>query len=137
MLTQETVERPAVRTRFDYWWLVAVGSVIVAVLFASLYSPDMITGSSHEHLPLAAFSDWLWGSVAIGYLSYVRRDRSDATFGISVGVLWLAVALTSIFASPFVTGSDPTTIPLAALIAPVVGAIVTGFLALHAVSRRE
>ncbi len=49
----------------------------------------------------------------------------------------MTAALTSIFASPFVTGTDPTTIPLATVIAPVVGAIVTGFLALHAAFRRE
>jgi hypothetical protein len=97
----------------------------------------MVTGSAHEHLPLAAFTDWIWGAVAIAYLAFVRGERADATLAISVSLLWLAVAITSIAAPVFVTGTDPTTIPLAALIAPTVGAIVTGFLALHAAARRQ
>jgi hypothetical protein len=136
MITRESVETPA-RPRLDVWWLGAVGAVVVAVLVASMYSPDMIAGSNQEHLPIAAFTDWIWGSVAIGYLAFVRRDRADATLGISVGLLWLAIAIASIAAPELVAGTDPTRIPIAALIAPIVGTIVTGFLALNATSRRE
>jgi hypothetical protein len=136
MAIHATIERSTVQSSIDYWWLVSVGSVVVAVLLASLFSPDMVTGSAQEHLPLAGFTDWLWGAVAIGYLSFVRKDKADMSLGISVGLLWLAVAATSIFAPEFVTGSDPTHIPLAAMLAPVVGTIVTGFLALHATTRR-
>jgi hypothetical protein len=136
MITQFSVERSDVKAGIDIWWLTAVTAVVVAVLLASLFSPDMVTGSQQEHLPMAAFTDWLWGAVAIGYLAFVRRDRSDPSLGISVAVLWAAVALSSIFAPEFVTGSDPTTIPIASMIAPVIGTIVTGFLALHSATRR-
>jgi hypothetical protein len=137
MLTQERSEATAVvRSDFDYWWLVAVGSVILAVLASSLYSPDMVTGSAHEHIPIAALVDWFWGALAIGYLSFVRRERADASFGLSVTALWFAVAATSIWVPELVTGSDPSMIPIAAFIAPAVGTMVTGFLCLHALSRR-
>ncbi|MFZ0625541.1 MAG: hypothetical protein WAN34_03505 [Acidimicrobiia bacterium] len=137
MITNETVDRARTLHRGRYWWVISVSSVLLAVLFASVFSPDMVTGSAHEHLPLVGFIDWIWAAVAIGYLAFVRRDRADMTLGISVAVLWLAVAVTSIAAPVFVTGTDPTQIPLAAMLAPVLGSIVTGFLALHATSRND
>ena len=133
MITQSAVES---RAHLDYWWFLAVGSVILAVLVSSLYAPDMVTGSNHEQLPLAGFIDWIWGAVAVGYLSFVRRERTDMTLGISVALLWAAVAITSVAAPVFVTGTDPTSIPIAALVVPIVGTIITGFLALHAATRR-
>ena len=75
MLTEERpVATTVARSGFDHWWLVAVGSVMLAVVAASLYTPDMVTGSAHEHIPIAAMIDWFWGALAIGYLSFVRRD---------------------------------------------------------------
>ena len=46
----------------------AVGSVWLAVLIASLYAPVMITGSNHERLAIAPLADWLWGALATGLL---------------------------------------------------------------------
>jgi len=130
--TSDTVSSP----RLGLWWLVAVGSVLLAVLLASLFSPDMVTGSNHEHLPLAGMMDWFWGLIAIAYLAFVRRERADGTFGLSVAVLWLTVAVASIASPAMVTGTDPTTIPIAVMIAPIVGCLGTAFLTLNAVSRR-
>jgi len=121
--------------RFDLWWLVAVGSVVIAVLFASLFSPDMVTGSNHEQLPRVGMMDWFWGLIAIAYLSFVRRERADGTFGLSVALLWLAVMVTSIASPAMVTGTDPTTIPIAAMVAPIVGCLGTAFLTLNAAFR--
>jgi hypothetical protein len=123
--------------RLDLWWLIAVSSVVLSVLLAGIFSPDMVTGSNQEHLPMAGMLDWFWGLVAIGYLAFARRVRVDAAFGISVAILWLAVALTSIAAPVMVTGSDPTQIPIAVFIAPVVGCLATGFITLSAVRRRD
>ncbi len=47
------------------------------------------------------------------------------------------LAIASIAAPDLVTGTDPTRIPIAALIAPIVGKIVTRSLALNATARRE
>ena len=44
---------------------------------------------------------------------------------LTISVLWTFIALISVFAPPFVTGGDPTSLPFAALIVPVVGTILT------------
>jgi hypothetical protein len=136
MITQERIDEPKLLGR-NGWWLAAMASVALAVVLASALSPDMVTGSNHEHLPIAAFVDWLWGAVAIGYLSFVRGARAEPALAISVAVLWLAVAATAILAPVFVTGTDPTSIPLAAMLSPIAGAVATGFLALHFASDRS
>jgi len=46
--------------------------------------------------------------------------------------LWLAVATISIFAPTMVTGSDPTSIPIAAILAPIAGTLATAFACLAA-----
>jgi len=139
MLTETRPELSGshMQQRLDVWWLVAVGSVVLSVLAASIFSPDMVTGSNQEHLPMAGMIDWLWGLIAIGYLAFARGVRSDPSFGIAVAILWLAVAVTSIAAPEMVTGTDPTRIPIAVFIAPVVGCLATGFIALAAVRRRD
>ena len=53
-------------------------------------------------------------------------DRARVWMGIAIAIIWLAVALTSIFTPELVTGTDPTRVPIAAIISPVVGAIGTG-----------
>ncbi len=57
---------------------------------------------------------------------------------VSTTVIWLIVAVIGIFGPVLVAGSDPTRLPLAALVAPAGGTIVTGlagqFLALLAES---
>lgn len=123
---------PATTLATGRWWLAAVGSVVVAIALASVFTPDLVTGSAQEHLPIAAITDWVWGAAALGYLAFVDRDRLAPAHAIAVAVLWFAVAAASIGAPELVTGSDPTRLPLVALIAPVVGTIVTGFLCLHA-----
>jgi hypothetical protein len=139
MLTDTRSETADAKTasQFDLWWFVAVGSVLLAVMAASLFSPDLITGSNQEHLPLAGMMDWLWGLIAIAYLAFVRSERATVTLGLSVAILWLAVAVTSIASPSMVTGTDPTQIPIAALIAPIVGCLATGFISLNAMHRRD
>lgn len=130
-----TAPKHASPPRLDRWWLTATGSVAVAVLLASTLSPDLVSGTPPDQIPLAALLDWFWGSIAIAYLAAAGPGRADPTLAVSVVLLWFAIAATSIFAPSLVTGSDPTTVPVAALVAPVVGAITTGFLAIAAVRR--
>ena len=116
----------------------AVGSIWLAVLIASVFAPVMITGSNHERLAIAAVSDWLWGGLASGLLllaaAFARPERSGVwpAVALTSAAIWAAVAIASVFAPAFVTGTDPTTIPLAALLAPIAGSIVTAFLAVFA-----
>ena len=120
---------------------VAVAAIWIATLAFSLFAPDLVSGSEQEHVPIAGLTAWPWSAVATGYVLMAARARdADDTerwigFEISVVVIWAVVALAGIFAPELVTGSDPTRIPLAALVAPVAGLVGTGFVALHAATR--
>jgi hypothetical protein len=115
----------------------ALLSVWVSVAVAMMFAPDMVSGSQHEHLALVAWTDWIWGLVATGTvtLAAVRGVKAKVAglapwlaLAISVAVVWLGVMLVSVFAPVFVTGTDPTVLPMAALGAPIVGVVLTGFI---------
>ena len=113
---------------------VVVASIWVTVAAASIWSPDMITGSEHEHIPIAAFTDWLDAAIATGLvlMAFSRRTLDSGRslwmgFTVAIASIWAVVALASIFAPSMVTGSDPTTIPVAAFAAPVAGVVATAF----------
>jgi len=117
----------------------ALLAIWAAVILAGIYAPDMVTGSNHEHLQIAALAGWPLAIAASGMVllaSAVSR-RTDETvgpwvvFGIAVVLAWVAVLLTSIFAPSMVTGTDPTTIPLAALTAPIFASLVTAFASIY------
>lgn len=98
----------------------------------SVFAPDMVTGSQHEHLPIAALTVWVWAAVATGYLLMgTREGRSSSPLVAGTSLVWLAVLVATVFAPVLVTGTDPTRVPIAVFVAPVAGAIATGFLALH------
>ncbi len=54
---------------------IVVASIWLAVAVASIWSPDMITGSEHEHIPIAAFTGWLYAAIATGLvlMAFSRR----------------------------------------------------------------
>jgi hypothetical protein len=115
------------------WTAVGIGGIWVAVILISLFAPDLVSGSQHEHLPLAAFATWFWGAVGtMVFLWAMSRLRGDATWrttwiglaGVTLGIWGLATIL-GITLPVFVTGSDPTELPLAALFAPVAAAMLT------------
>lgn len=119
------------------WSLVAVVAIWVAVLLTSLFAPDFVSGSQQEHIKVAALANWLWGAIStVGILRALRtartidvRDGAWVALGVAVTVLWTAVAGISIFAPVLETGSDPTRIPLAALLSPIVATLFTRYLA--------
>lgn len=115
---------------------IAIASIWMGVVLASIYAPDFVSGPNQEHLPLVGWSDWLWGAVATGFVALAavegirKRVWSVAPWmalGVGVGLVWLGVLLVTIFAPVFVTGTDPTRIPLAAMGVPIVGVFVTWF----------
>lgn len=114
-----------------------LGAIWLAVGALSIFTPDLISGAEQEHIPIGAFTGWLHGAIATAFVLLAVAVRSSDPeerrgvwlgYGAGVALLWAAVALTSIFAPRLVTGSDPTQLPLAVLIAPVIGVIVTGFI---------
>jgi hypothetical protein len=124
-------------------WTPAAGAAIsltaiwVAVVLTSALSPDMVHGSEQELLAIAALTSWAWGSVAtvcvliavaIGH-GRSLGDRYEAWFLIAMAItaIWTAVTVVSISVPRLETGTDPTRIPLAAIISPVVGTVATGF----------
>lgn len=115
---------------------VAVASIWVSVILTSIFAPDFVSGSQQEHLPLIPWGEWLWGAIATSFvvLAAINGMRKKVmnrvpwiALGVGVGLTWLAVMLVSVFAPVFVTGSDPTRIPLAAMGAPIAGVFLTWF----------
>ena len=109
----------------------AVTVLWTTVVLCAVFGPDLISGSNHEHLPLVGMTMWLWATIATAYLMMgVRRSDTVVTLVVGTSAIWGLVLVTVLVAPSMVTGTDPTTIPFAALLAPVGGAVATGFLAL-------
>jgi len=117
------------------WTAVGIGGIWVAVLLISLFAPDLVSGSEQQHLPIAAFTTWFWGGVGtVVFLWTMGKVRGAASrrptwIGLSVTTLavWTVATILGIAAPVFVTGSDPTRIPVAAFVAPAVAATLTAF----------
>ena len=120
-------------------WRAALSSLAtpVTVIWAAtaliaVRAPDMVTGSEHEHLPIAGITVWIWASLSTAYTAMaVRRVPPGPVLVLGVSLVWVMTALAAVYAPVMVTGSDPTRMPMAVLIGPVVAAVTTGFLALH------
>jgi predicted MFS family arabinose efflux permease len=116
------------------WVLVAVAAVWIAVVITSFASKDLISGSEQEHLNIAAMINWLWGALAtmsLARLARVRRSAPDSawvTIGVGSVFIWLVVTLAAAFGPSLETGTDPTSIPFPAIIAPIAGMLLTRFL---------
>ena len=115
----------------------AVASIVGAALVVTLFAPDLVSGSEHEHLPLAAMLVWLWAAAAVVYVAEASRAAGFATVAApmvaTVAVIWGITALAATFGPELVTGSDPTHVPLTALAAPVFAALATGYVCLRAI----
>jgi hypothetical protein len=137
--TDERLEStPFVRSRHLFVG-VAVACIWLAIAAASIWSPDMIAGSNHERLALVAATDWFYAAIATGLvlMAFGRRSRGATGslwlgFTIAIVSIWSVVALISIFAPTMQTGTDPTTIPIAAFVAPIGGVIATAFASVFA-----
>jgi len=136
-VTAETPTAPSNDGRYLFAGI-TVASIWVAALAASIWTPDMITGSQHEHLAIAALSFWMYAAIATGLvlMAFSRRTLGGRALwmGLTIAIagVWAAVALASIFAPTMVTGTDPTTIPVAAFAAPVGGVVATAFASVFA-----
>jgi hypothetical protein len=114
----------------------AVAAVWGAAAGIALFAPDLVSGSEHEHLPIAAFTVWIWAALATGFLVMIPAGRRRSShLASTVALAWLAVAIATIFGPVMVTGSDPTRIPIVALTAPIFGAFATAFVALDVLRR--
>ena len=120
------------RPRHDFLNSPATAMVVVvlASTVVALLAPDMVTGSTHEHPPLAALTVWPWTAAAVGYVFMAGRRNDSRDLVLGVTFIWVVVAALALAVPTMITGTDPTQIPLSALIAPPFGALATGFLAI-------
>jgi hypothetical protein len=115
------------------WTAAGVGGIWVAVSLISVFARDMVTGSEQQHLPVALLTSWFWGSVATAALLWamgrIRRDAAArpiwSVMAVATLALWLAATVIAIGAPVVETGSDPTQIPVGAVVAPVAAAALT------------
>jgi hypothetical protein len=115
------------------WSVAGITGIWVAVVLISVLAPDMVTGSEQQHFPIAAATSWLWGLVAtIGFLWAMTRLRGRASrrplwIGLAAATLivWLVAAILAATLPVIVTGTDPTRLPIGAMVAPLAAALVT------------
>ena len=124
-------ESPTDRGRAYGYAVTALAAIWLAVVLISIYAPDLVSGTQQDRFPLAALVGPLAGlaatkSVARAFTRMTEGTGSWPVYVAAVIGIWLAVALVSIYAPVTVTGADPTSLPLGALIAPIAGAILTG-----------
>jgi hypothetical protein len=104
-----------------------------AVVVISVFAPDSVSGSEQDHVPIAAILTWVWGLVASRSLLGVllaQRGRPERLADVrllvvGVGTLWLLAAGVGAVGPEMVTGSDPTRVPLAAVLAPIAALVLT------------
>ena len=115
------------------WTAAGIGGIWVAVTVISLGAPDMVTGSEQQHFPVAAASTWLWGLVSTGAFVWAMGklrgsvERRPIWVGLTVATLtvWLVATILSVSLPVVETGTDPTRIPIGALVAPVAATVLT------------
>ena len=133
-----TASGPATRLRS---WVRSPAAPLAAIWFSSALvavgAPDMVSGSAQEHLPLASFTVWLWTIAATGYVLLATRVSTPPYLTWGTTVIWLAVLLVAVLSPVMETGSDPTRIPLAAVLAPAMGALATGMLSVHSAASAQ
>lgn len=113
--------------------VIGVAGIWLAVVVISIFSPDMVTGSEQEHVPIAAILTWIWGLFATRSLVTAlaaQRDRPENVADLrwlvgGILAVWLVAAVVSVFAPVNVTGADPTKMPVGAILAPIAAMVLT------------
>jgi hypothetical protein len=129
--------------RYAYAWI-SVGCIWVAVALLSIFAPDLISGSEQEHIPVAALTTWFWGGAATALVLLAAARRGSGapagvwrSMAIMVGSIWAVVAIVGIASPVMITGSDPTRLPLGALVGPFAAVLVTAFVSVFVAGSHE
>jgi hypothetical protein len=124
---------------------VAIGCLVVSGVLGSIFSPDFVstsgtsTGYTYQHVPVAAYSGWIWNVIALAMvlsaaMQGIRAKVTDrvpwSLLGLGVGGIWLAVMFISIFAPVMVSGTAPwlTWTPLGEIFSVIGGLVLTWIL---------
>ena len=126
-----TADRPDVTRSAFLYGSVAIGAIWLSVVLLSMFSPDLVSGTMQDHFPIAMVVGLLAGlaatrSVVKAATRGIGSPKLWAIYDLIVGIIWLAVALVSIYVPVIVSGTDPTQVPIGAVVAPIAGAIATG-----------
>lgn len=116
--------------RINAWLAFALTDIWAAVTLVSILAPDMVSGTDPTTLPIAMLCAVFAGSVASILLVSVAGRRTGPEVAVGTALVWLGVVLVSVLVPEIETGSDPTLLPLAAIIAPMAGAVLTLLIAL-------
>ena len=149
MTVTETQPRRIARPDLSYAYLmtgIAIGCIGVSGVLGSIFAPDLVStggsadiGYTHQHVPLAAYSGWIWPVIALAMvlptaMQGIRAKVTDRVpwtmLGLGAGGIWLAVMFISIFTPVMVTGTAPwiTEVPLASFISVIAGVVLTWLL---------
>ena len=149
MAVMERQPRQITRPDLSFAYLmtgIAVACIVISGVLGSIFSPDLVStggsadiGYTHQHVPIAAYSGWIWAVIALAMVlpTAMRGIRAKVTdrvpwtmLGLGAGGIWLAVMFISIFTPVMVTGTAPwiTEVPLASFISVVAGVVLTWLL---------
>jgi hypothetical protein len=148
MTVTERQPRQITRPDLSFAYLmtgIAVACIVINGVLGSIFSPDLVstsgtaTGYTHQHVPIAAYSGWIWSVIALAMvlptaMQGIRAKVTDRVpwtmLGVGAGGIWLAVMFISIFTPVMVTGTAPwlTWVPLAEFIDVVAGVVLTWLL---------
>ena len=135
--TEPTLAVATARVADRMWMLctaVLLALIWLSVLVISVFAPDLVSGSQQDHLPLAAFTTWIWGSVATAAVLFtmakLRGDPDNRPiwlgYGVAAAVIWVVATVLALALPDLETGTDPTRLPLGALLAPLGAAVLSG-----------
>ena len=115
------------------WLILALSSIWIAVILISILAPNSASGYGEwrETFPIAAVTTWFFGVIATSALirdMVKSRVSKQVYMGVTIItiIIWLAAIPVSILTPTLESGTDPSIFPLAAIIAPLVAAVVTG-----------
>jgi len=149
MTVTNTQPRQTTRPDLSFAYLmtgIAIGCIVISGVLGSIFSPDLVStggsadsGYTHQHVPVAAYSGWIWAVIALAMvlptaMQGIRAKVTDRVpwtmLGLGAGSIWLAVMFISIFTPVMVTGTAPwiTEVPLASFISVVAGVVLTWLL---------
>jgi len=112
-----------------------IAVIWLVVLITSLQSPDLVFGTEPVQIKVAAIANWFWGLLGTIFLlrSTIFRRPEEIGWGqdvswpwvaMSVSAIWVVAALVALWV-PDVVVSETITVPVAAIVAPIVAASLT------------
>jgi hypothetical protein len=102
-------------------------------MLISVFAPDLVTGTTRDHIPLAPILAWIWGvlasrKVAVAILGRRRSlgvADSARLLAVAVSAIWAICMILGVAAPEWVSGTDSTHIPISAIVAPIIAVVLT------------